>query len=164
MSGSATAARPGPVALAVGVGGCRDVPAEEVVSLLRQLFEDHGLDRRAVTEVATVDMKADEPGLLAAAAWLGVPLRAHPAALLAAVPVAEPSSRSLAAVGTPSVAEAAALCSAGPGARLLVGKTKSAPIGRLPGATCAVAVPGPAPGRSGPAAPAIRPDTYEEQQ
>ncbi|MDK1474237.1 cobalamin biosynthesis protein [Streptomyces sp. 549] len=128
------------------------MPAEEVVTLLREVLAAHGLDPAAVAELATVDVKAAEPGLLAAAAWLGVPLRAHPAAVLAAVPVAEPSSRSLRSVGTPSVAEAAALCSAGPGARLLVGKVKSAPVGRLPGATCAVAYrPGPAAHPSAPA-------------
>ncbi|MEK8170301.1 cobalamin biosynthesis protein [Streptomyces sp. M19] len=50
-----------------------------------------------------------------------------------------PSAAPLAATGTPSVAEAAALLAAGPGAQLLVPKRKSAPASGMPSATCAVA-------------------------
>ncbi|MCZ1010603.1 cobalamin biosynthesis protein [Streptomyces lydicus] len=87
--------------------------------------------------------KADEPGLTRAARELGVPLRSFPAAALAAVPVPEPSAAAAAAARTPSVAEAAALLAAGPGAVLAAGKRKSPPPAR---ATCALAVPA---GRAG---------------
>jgi cobalt-precorrin 5A hydrolase/cobalt-precorrin 5A hydrolase/precorrin-3B C17-methyltransferase len=63
----------------------------------------------------------------------GVPLRVHNAAALAAVAVPTPSDVVARHVGTPSVAEAAALLSAGPGAQLLVAKRRSAH------ATCAIA-------------------------
>ncbi|WP_063770607.1 precorrin-3B C(17)-methyltransferase, partial [Streptacidiphilus carbonis] len=58
---------------------------------------------------------------------------------LAAVPVPNPSPAPQAAVGTPSVAEAAALLSGGQGAELLVPKRKSAPEGRAAMATVAIA-------------------------
>jgi cobalamin biosynthesis protein CbiG len=70
--------------------------------------------------LATLDTRAAEPGVLAAAERLGWPLVGHPAAELAAVPVPAPSGRVAAAVGTPSVAEAAALLGGG---ELLMGKT-----------------------------------------
>jgi histidinol-phosphate aminotransferase len=73
-----------------------------------------------VAGLATLDARAAEPGLVAAAAARGWPLTGHPAAVLAGVAVPSPSDRVAAAVGTPSVAEAAALLG---GARLLVGKT-----------------------------------------
>ncbi|WP_425585948.1 cobalamin biosynthesis protein [Streptomyces thioluteus] len=57
----------------------------------------------------------------------------HSAQALAEQCAPAPSSTVLAATGTPSVAEAAALLSAGPGAVLVVGKRKS------PRATCAIA-------------------------
>jgi cobalt-precorrin 5A hydrolase/precorrin-3B C17-methyltransferase len=55
-----------------------------------------------------------------------VPLLTFAAADLAAVAVPNPSDAPLAAVGTPSVAEAAALLAAGPGGELAVEKRKSA--------------------------------------
>ncbi|MGY1820716.1 cobalamin biosynthesis protein [Geodermatophilus sp. SYSU D00079] len=70
--------------------------------------------------LATLDVRAAEPGLRTAAAARGWPLTGHPAAALAAVGVPAPSARVAAAVGTPSVAEAAALLGGGP---LLVGRT-----------------------------------------
>jgi cobalt-precorrin 5A hydrolase len=76
--------------------------------------------RARVTALATLDVRAAEPGLIGAATARGWPLTGHAAAVLAAVPVPTPSARVAAAVGTASVAEAAALLG---GARLVVGKT-----------------------------------------
>jgi cobalt-precorrin 5A hydrolase/precorrin-3B C17-methyltransferase len=72
----------------------------------------------------TVDAKADEPGLLAAAAGRGWPVVTFPAGRLAAVPVPHPSEVVRRAVGTPSVAEAAALLE--PGSELIATKRASA--------------------------------------
>ena len=55
-----------------------------------------------------------------------VELRALPAAALSTIAVPNPSAVVAAAVGTPSVAEAAALLAAGPSARLVVEKRRSA--------------------------------------
>ncbi|MGW2490768.1 precorrin-3B C(17)-methyltransferase [Streptomyces sp. NPDC001606] len=118
-----------PPSLVVGVGASRGAPAEEVLALVEGALAEAGLSVRSVAELATVDAKAEEPGLLAAAERLGVPLVTYPAEELAAVAVPNPSDAPLAAVGTPSVAEAAALLRGG---ELLVPKRKSAM------ATCAV--------------------------
>ncbi|WP_369217685.1 Rv2231c family pyridoxal phosphate-dependent protein CobC, partial [Streptomyces flavofungini] len=122
--------------LVVGVGACAAAPEEEVLGLIRDTVRAAGLAERAIAELATVDVKAAEPGIVAAAARLGVPVVAYAARELAEVSVPHPSSASTAAVGTPSVAEAAALRGGG---ELLVPKRKSAPVGRPPMATCAIA-------------------------
>jgi cobalt-precorrin 5A hydrolase len=126
--------------LTVGVGASRGVGAEEVLALVRRVLDEGGLTPDAVRELATVDAKAGEPGLLAAADRLEVPLRTYPADVLAAVEVPTPSDVTRTAVATPSVAEAAALVSSGAGGRLLVRKTSSAPPAGGPAmATAAVA-------------------------
>ncbi|WP_315986113.1 cobalamin biosynthesis protein [Streptomyces sp. t39] len=95
-----------------------------------------GLGAAEVTALATLDVKAAEPGVVAAAARLGVPVTAYTSARLAAVPGAGGSAAVLAAVGTPSVAEAAALAGGG---ELVVRKRTSRPVGRPAGVTCAIA-------------------------
>ncbi|WP_411146180.1 Rv2231c family pyridoxal phosphate-dependent protein CobC [Streptomyces sp. x-80] len=131
-----------PPALVAGVGASRGVPVAEVLDLVAATLARAGYASGGVTALATVAARAAEPGLVGAARRLGVPLRSYPAEALAAVPVPAPSSTARAAVGTPSVAEAAALLAAGPGAELLVGKRKSAPPGRAARATCALAAAG----------------------
>ncbi|MER8158486.1 cobalamin biosynthesis protein [Streptomyces sp. NPDC094472] len=125
--------------LVVGVGASRGVSVAEVIGLVETTLAEAGLSPRGVAELATVEAKAGETGLLTAAERLGVPLCGYPAAALAAVEVPNPSAAPLAAVGTAGVAEAAALLAAGPGGELLVAKRKSAPHGRPGMATCAVA-------------------------
>ncbi|MGY0062964.1 cobalamin biosynthesis protein [Streptomyces sp. LZ34] len=125
--------------LVVGVGAGRGVSVEEVAGLIRRTLDGAGLSVCGVVELATVEAKAAEPGLVAAAVRLGVPLRGYGAAALASVAVPSRSGAALTAVGTPSVAEAAALLAAGPGGDLLVAKRKSEPRGRPARATCAVA-------------------------
>ncbi|MGK4580512.1 Rv2231c family pyridoxal phosphate-dependent protein CobC [Kitasatospora sp. HPMI-4] len=111
--------------LVVGVGAGRGVAPGEVLGLIDAALAEAGLGRDRIARLATVQGKAEEPGLLAAARELGVPLVGHDAEALAAVPVPHPSSSVLAVVGTPSVAEAAALLSA-PGGELLLPKRRSA--------------------------------------
>jgi cobalt-precorrin 5A hydrolase / precorrin-3B C17-methyltransferase len=113
-----TPARPGPTviyrppSLVVGVGASRGVPAAELGALIDQALESAGLSPRSVRAAATVDLKQDEPGLLAAIRERGWPLVTFSAHDLAGVPVPHPSETVRAAVGTPSVAEAAALLAA----------------------------------------------------
>ncbi|MEU3219642.1 precorrin-3B C(17)-methyltransferase [Streptomyces sp. NPDC006971] len=128
-----------PASLAVGVGASRGAPVDEVVGLVHDALREAGLSPLSIAELVTVDAKADEPGIVAAAARLGVPLRTYAAEALARVEVPNPSGAPLAAVGTPSVAEAAALAEGG---ELLVPKRKSTPPpgseGRAAMVTCAV--------------------------
>ncbi|WP_435842777.1 cobalamin biosynthesis protein [Streptomyces fradiae] len=100
------------MSLVVGVGARRGVTAREVCDLVAAVLREAGRGPGDVVALATVAAKAGEPGLVEAAARLGVPLRAHPADVLARVRVPHPSDAALAATGTPSVAEAAALAEA----------------------------------------------------
>ncbi|MET8806166.1 precorrin-3B C(17)-methyltransferase [Streptomyces sp. NPDC004546] len=122
-----------PPSLVVGVGASKGAPVEEVLGLIEGTLREAGLSPKSVAELATVDAKAKEPGIVATAGRLGVPLVTYSAEELAAVEVPNPSEAPLAAVGTPSVAEAAALVRGG---ELLVPKTKSQ--ARPAMATCAV--------------------------
>ena len=112
-----------PPSLVVGVGSSRGVSADEVLGLVDTALAEAGLSPRSVTHLATVDAKAGEAGILEAADRRGWPVVTHPAERLAAVDVPHPSAAALAAVGTPSVAEAAALVDA---EVLVVPKRKSA--------------------------------------
>lgn len=122
-----------PPTLVVGVGASKGAPVEEVLGLIEEALRGAGLSAASLAELATVDAKAGERGIVEAARRLGVPLVTYGAGELARVEVPNPSDAPLAAVGTPSVAEAAALVGGG---ELLVPKRKSA--ARPAMATCAV--------------------------
>ncbi|MFJ3421042.1 precorrin-3B C(17)-methyltransferase [Streptomyces sp. NPDC086082] len=125
-----------PPSLVVGVGASKGAPVDEVLGLVESAVRDAGLSLAALAQLATVDAKAEEPGIVEAARRLGVPLVTYSADELAAVEVPNPSDAPLAAVGTPSVAEAAALVGGG---ELLVPKRKSERADGQPAmATCAV--------------------------
>ena len=112
--------------LVVGVGCSLGCPPEELAALVETaLAEIDG----TVVAVATVDRRADEPCVTALATAAGVPLRTYPAAMLAKVSVPTPSAAVERHVGTPSVAEAAAML----GGELVIPKRRS------PHATCAIA-------------------------
>jgi cobalt-precorrin 5A hydrolase / cobalt-factor III methyltransferase / precorrin-3B C17-methyltransferase len=126
-------ARPGPglvvyrpPSLVVGMGASRGVTSEEAGQLIDAMLGDLGVSPRSVMSMATADVKADEAGLRAAAAERGWPVVTFPAGGLAAVPVPNPSEAVRRAVGTPSVAEAAALLAGGAGAALAAAKRASA--------------------------------------
>ncbi len=121
---TAWAAVPGPGAPGAGAGTPRTAGAAA---------SDAGGRYARVVGLATLDARVTEPGIVAAAARLGVPVTGWPAEELAGVAVPHPSRVPLAATGTASVAEAAALRAAGPGAVLLVPKRKSRRV------TCAIA-------------------------
>lgn len=125
-----------PPSLVVGVGASKGAPVDEVLGLVESAVRDAGLSLASLAELATVEAKSDEPGIVGAASRLGVPLVTYSAEELAAVEVPNPSDAPLAAVGTPSVAEAAALLGGG---ELLVPKRKSERADGQPAmATCAV--------------------------
>ncbi|WP_239334655.1 precorrin-3B C(17)-methyltransferase, partial [Frankia sp. CiP3] len=101
-----------PPSLVVGVGASRGAPEQEILDLVERALADAGLSPLAVRHLATVDAKRDEIGIVSAARARGWPLLFHPAAALATVDVPNPSDVVRAAVGTPSVAEAASLLGA----------------------------------------------------
>ncbi|MDP9071768.1 MAG: precorrin-3B C(17)-methyltransferase [Actinomycetota bacterium] len=111
-----------PRSLVLGVGASSGAPAAEVRALVETTLAEAGLSAASVAEVATLGHKSTEPGIVA----LGWPVRSFGADQLAAVRVPTPSSVVHAAVGTPSVAEAAALLAAGVEGELVVPKRRSA--------------------------------------
>jgi cobalt-precorrin 5A hydrolase / precorrin-3B C17-methyltransferase len=118
-----------PASLVIGVGASSGAPAAEIADLVAAALEAGGLAAAAVAGVATLDRKSHELGIVA----LGLPVQTFPAEVLRTVKVPNPSDVVDDAVGTPSVAEAAALTAAGPDAALVVSKRTS------PHATVAVA-------------------------
>jgi cobalt-precorrin 5A hydrolase/precorrin-3B C17-methyltransferase len=123
----------------VGVGASTGAPTDEMYELIERVLAEANRVPNHVTALATVTTKADEPAITEVARRLGVPVLAYDAATLAAIAVPTPSPATLAAVGTPSVAEAAALAAV-PGGQLVVRKRKSTPPGGRPStATAALA-------------------------
>uniref|UniRef100_UPI000C7EB3C2 cobalamin biosynthesis protein n=1 Tax=Oceaniglobus roseus TaxID=1737570 RepID=UPI000C7EB3C2 len=124
-----------PQRFALGVGCARDCPPEELEALVLGELAAAGVAAGALRALFTLDLKADEPAVIALAAKLGLPLRIFTAAELEAkaARLATPSEVVFAEVGCHGVCEGAALAGAGPGAVLARRKAKTAM------ATCALA-------------------------
>jgi cobalt-precorrin 5A hydrolase / cobalt-factor III methyltransferase / precorrin-3B C17-methyltransferase len=143
-----------PPSLVVGVGASSDAPADAARELLDRALHEHGLARESIALVATIDRRAGDPVVTS----LGLPVRAFDGPALAGVEVPNPSERVAAEVGTASVAEAAALLAAGPGATLVVtkqvGTTATLAIARRARPEGSVAVVGLGPGSAAHRTPA----------
>jgi cobalamin biosynthesis protein CbiG len=111
-------ARPG--RLVLGVGCSTDASPQEAVELALGALSEAGLAPAAVRAVATIDRRLEHPAAVRLAGELRAELVGFTAAELDSVPVPNGSGRVLAAVGTASVAEAAALL--GSGGRLVLPK------------------------------------------
>jgi len=104
-----------PRVLWVGVGCERGTTRRVIEAGIEQVCGAQGLAPGAIAGVASLDLKADESGLVELCRDRGWPLRCFTAEELSAVPVPNPSSLVERVVQTPSVAEAAAmLAAAGP--------------------------------------------------
>ena len=110
-----------PPSLVLGVGSSSDAPPHRVRALVDEVLDAAGLAWASVAVVATIDRR----GRHAAVVGLGRPVVAFAADQLAGVEVPTPSDVVAAAVGTASVAEAAALLAAGAGSDLLVAKCRN---------------------------------------
>ena len=119
-----------PKTLVAGVGCERGAEADEVISLIEFALAQQNLAPQSLAAIASIDIKADEPALHAAARHFNVPLRLFSAAELSQerYRLKYPSDYVETTVGSPGVAEPAAL-KAGP---LVVEKLKSER------ATCAI--------------------------
>lgn len=117
-----------PARAVLGVGCARGCAPAELAKLAARVLRQAGIAPGALAAVATVDLKADEPAVLALARGWDVPLRLFPAAELEAETgrTASPSDVVFAEIGSHGVAENAALAAAGPAAELLCPKTKTA--------------------------------------
>jgi cobalt-precorrin 5A hydrolase len=106
----------------VGLGAQSCVPSEELERAVELALAAAGLQFSQVAVLATLDRRAAEPALRALAARRSWTLRGYSREDLADVDVPSPSATVLTRVGTPGVAEAAALLAAGPGAVLVARK------------------------------------------
>ncbi len=125
-----------PPVLRLGIGCRKGRSVSAIETFVRRELGTRMIALASVAEIVSVEAKAEEPGLLAAARALGKSIRFFPAETLARVTVPNPSEAPQRAVGTRSVAEASALSAAaeqGP-ARLVQEKCKDS------GTTLAVAL------------------------
>ncbi|MDJ1183947.1 precorrin-3B C(17)-methyltransferase [Roseofilum casamattae] len=102
-----------PRVLWVGMGCERNTDPEAIARALERTLETYNLVKEAVAAIATLDLKADEPGLLALCTENNWPLVTYSSEVLQQVRVPNPSTVVAESVGTPSVAEAAALKATG---------------------------------------------------
>lgn len=98
--------------VALGLGCDRGTSLETLKSAVERALAVAGLPLDAVAAVATIDKKNDEPAILALARANGWPLRFFSAAELSRVDVPSPSETVRTHMGTPAVAEAAAILAA----------------------------------------------------
>jgi cobalt-precorrin 5A hydrolase len=118
----------GAAPFALGLGCERGTPADEVIRLAEEALTAAKLERRLLACVASLDVRAMEPAMIAAAAHFSVPFRLFDAATLEAetARLQNPSEIVFALSGCHGVAEAAALAAAGQSSALIVPKIKSA--------------------------------------
>ena len=111
-----------PETLAVGIGCERGTEPQEVRTLIKETFAAHNLSLNSLVVYASIDLKEDEPAITDrynVIYFTAEELNAQ------ASKIKNPSEIVNAEVGTPSVAEAAALAAAGPNSELIVPKMKS---------------------------------------
>jgi cobalt-precorrin 5A hydrolase / precorrin-3B C17-methyltransferase len=111
-----------PTVLSVGIGCERGTSVEEVQELLNSTLKAHNLSPKSIAVFASIDLKEDEAAISA----LGNVVYFSADELAKQNHrIKTPSDYVNDTVGTPSVAEAAALAAAGDEATLIVAKTKS---------------------------------------
>ncbi len=140
-----------PRVVALGLGCDRGTPDETIAQAIDEALAQAGASLTDVAAVASIDLKADEAGLLAVAAHHGWAIVFHPAATLAAVDVPNPSETVRRYTGTPSVSEAAALLAADADLTHLIvekhklrgpdGRNATVSIARLPAFASSTATP-----------------------
>lgn len=101
-----------PRVLWLGVGCERGTSKKLIATGIEQVFRANHLASEAIAGIATIDIKANEVGLVAFCQERNLPLRTFSADLLNCVEVPTPSDIVAAEVGTSSVAEAAAILAA----------------------------------------------------
>lgn len=93
----------------VGIGCDRNTALETLEDALNKALQLCNLELSAVVGLASIDKKGDEVALLKLAEKYAWPLHFYSAAELAQIPVPNPSEVVRKYMGTPAVAEAAAL-------------------------------------------------------
>ncbi|NVK33867.1 MAG: precorrin-3B C(17)-methyltransferase [Rhodobacteraceae bacterium] len=112
----------------IGVGCARGCAAEELIQLVDEQLAKHEIARGAISCIASLDLKADEPAMHALAAHLGVPFRVFSAEQLEAQTprLLNPSEVVFKEVGCHGVSEGACYAGTGEFGVLVVPKHKTA--------------------------------------
>jgi len=100
------------IKVVIGIGCDRNASLQTLQEALTQALQQCGLDESTVVGMASIDKKNDEVALLQLAQNQGWPLHFYSAEQLAKIPVPNPSAVVQKYMGTPAVAEAAALIAA----------------------------------------------------
>ena len=95
-----------PPTLVVGIGCRRGVSEDHLRELLMHTLEEHGLAAMSLTKIATADIKADEPGIIALAGSLSLPIETYDGARLNAVADAAATGRSASGLHRPTASAA----------------------------------------------------------
>ncbi len=96
----------------IGIGCQRGVSKLTIQRAIESVFTEYNLDLATVAGLATLDRKANEPGLMEYCRESGWFLKIYSPERLNSVAVTNPSQRVSSLFGTVSVAEAAALSAA----------------------------------------------------
>jgi cobalt-precorrin 5A hydrolase len=114
-----------PLVLSVGIGCNRGTKVEDLYDFLALVFREGNLSMHSIKQLASIDLKKNEPGLLSLAEKMNLPLDFHTRAALSSITSIEtPSPMVEKHVGVKSVSEASAILSAGHG-RLILTKKKN---------------------------------------
>jgi len=114
-----------PRMLVAGMGCRRGVTRQELEDHLRQVLQAHRISLNSLSKIVSVDLKADEPGLLELAKTLNLPIKFYTRDQLDQVKtVPNPSLLVNKHIGVKSVCEAAAMLATG-NAELLIPKAAS---------------------------------------
>jgi cobalt-precorrin 5A hydrolase / precorrin-3B C17-methyltransferase len=106
----------------IGIGCQRHSSKSLIERAIAQVCQAHDISESAIAGIATLDRKAHEPGLLDYCRDRQLPLQSFSVDQLNQISPPSASRRIHALVGSPSVAEAAALLAAAPEAELWVAK------------------------------------------
>ncbi len=101
-----------PRVLWVGIGCERGTSKQLIEKAIKTIFDRNHLATEAIAAITTIDLKADETGILELCRDWNLPLITFTAAELAKIDVPTPSKIVFEEVGTSSVAEAAAILAA----------------------------------------------------
>jgi cobalt-precorrin 5A hydrolase len=113
--------------LVVGIGCNRGTPADEIIALMRTVFHRERLSLVSIRNLASIDVKLDESGILETGKLLGKPVHFYSRQEIEKVAVPNPSPMVLAHMGVESVCEATALLSA-QSSELIIAKQKTANV------------------------------------
>ncbi|MBD2388629.1 cobalamin biosynthesis protein [Cylindrospermum sp. FACHB-282] len=96
----------------VGIGCQRGTSQDLIGKAIEQVFREYQLFHSAIAGIATIDSKASEVGLVEFCRLHNLPLITFSAEILSTILVPNPAKIIEKNIGTPSVAEASAICAA----------------------------------------------------